>query len=252
MRTLVIFDIDGTLLDSVKAHQGAFESTLAQFDLNPHLEDGAAYRHHTDSWIFAEIRLAHGLRFPSSGEIAEFDDQLAKNFAASVSAGQSLEMAGAIRLLAALDAQPDFATAYATGGMKKITDVKLQNLGFRIDPELVVTATDHTTREHIVLEAIARSDQGQTDSARVVAIGDGVWDAKAARSLKIGFVGVGEHSQFHDTCLEDEVVPSLEALTLESLRRAGNVVQLSNRTIRPVGQAECACWSQSASSASPW
>ena len=72
-----------------------------------------------------------------------------------------------------------------TGGMREVTAVKLALLQAS-GP--VATASDHTFREHLVLEAIYRAGE---DFDRVVCVGDGPWDLRAAVATGSQFLGIG-------------------------------------------------------------
>ena len=52
---LAIFDIDGTLTDSVKILQSAFVKALNNFGLYDFDTNWSSYKHHTDSYIFKTI-----------------------------------------------------------------------------------------------------------------------------------------------------------------------------------------------------
>ncbi|MFF2514193.1 hypothetical protein [Streptomyces sp. NPDC058086] len=50
------------------------------------------------------------------------------------------------------------------------------------------TASDHTLREHVVREAIHQAGDGFD---RVVSVGDGPWDVRAAVATGSQFIGIG-------------------------------------------------------------
>ena len=55
MKRLAVFDIDGTLTDSVSIHHNAFNKSLIQFGFDNYNSNFNTYKHHTDSYIFKTI-----------------------------------------------------------------------------------------------------------------------------------------------------------------------------------------------------
>ena len=57
---------------------------------------------------------------------------------------------------------------------------------------MLVTASEHVTREEIVTAAImaAISRHGGSPD-RIVSVGDGLWDLKTAEALGLSFLGIG-------------------------------------------------------------
>jgi len=69
---IVIFDIDGTLTDSVAQHQSAFESAV-----RPSLRtDWSSYTHHTDSAIFEQAW--EEARFEGRADLSKLESQYRK------------------------------------------------------------------------------------------------------------------------------------------------------------------------------
>ena len=54
-QNLIVFDIDGTLTDSVKIHQKAFTEMLYEIGVNSINSNFKTFKHHTDSFIAKEI-----------------------------------------------------------------------------------------------------------------------------------------------------------------------------------------------------
>ncbi|MBV8934030.1 MAG: HAD family hydrolase [Kutzneria sp.] len=185
MRTLIVFDIDGTLLRSVAQHQAAFLAALHDTGLSDIDTAWGGYTHHTDSWIFREVFRANTGRVPSAAETQRFADVLHDRFRAATEAAGVAEIPGAAEFLCALAKADDYDVAFATGGMREVTAVKLAPFG-ALGP--VATASDHTFREHVVREAIHQSGTGFD---RVVSIGDGPWDMRAAVATGSQFIGIG-------------------------------------------------------------
>lgn len=215
--TVWVFDIDGTLLDSAATHQRAFTEALWAQGFSDVDTRWDGYRHHTDSWIFAEVYAAHRGRRPAAAERAAFGTVLRRRYAALAGAAGAPETAGARAAVEAVAAGGD-AVCFATGGMREVSADKLAALfpargGCGAAP--LATATEHAYREHIVLDAVARAAaaHGVAGFARVVCVGDGPWDALAARRLGFEFAGVaGDPGRFRGLCPAANVVPAPGAL----------------------------------------
>ena len=54
-KNLIVFDIDGTLTDSVNQHQKAFTETLHDIGVAKIISEFKTFKHHTDSFITKEV-----------------------------------------------------------------------------------------------------------------------------------------------------------------------------------------------------
>lgn len=241
--TLVIFDIDGTLLDSAPLHQKAFLAALQTFDLPEIDTNWDAYRHHTDSWTFGEVFFANHERRPRLSELAAFDCSLQEGFRARMD-GREMEIAGAIPLLENLANRPTYCTAFATGGLRGVTREKMQLIDAEVGDSLVATASDHTHRDHIVRRAVSLAANYYRCPRfdRIVSIGDGPWDAEAACTVGCEFVGIGPSiGHFKGLCPEANLIPAFDAVDLT--RPYPLVDGDPTRVHDPLPPTEsCECW----------
>lgn len=83
MTTLIVFDIDGTLLRSVPAHVAAFVAALRESGLTEIDSNWGGYTHHTDSWIFREVFRRNTGRLPGEAETKRFSGLLHEHFTAA-------------------------------------------------------------------------------------------------------------------------------------------------------------------------
>lgn len=190
---LFVFDIDGTITDSVAAHHRSFEKAFLDVGITDVEKNWAGYTHHTDSWIFAEAFRRSVKREPSNSEKAAFAAAVDRNFSAELSVQPLTAIAGAVEFISHITGRADAALVFATGSYRQPAVRKLTGVGVPFSEDLLITADDFETREDIVSNAIgaARRRFGLAEFSRTISIGDGVWDCLAARALAIEFVGIG-------------------------------------------------------------
>jgi FMN phosphatase YigB (HAD superfamily) len=191
---LVLFDIDGTLLDNrgdddlcyERAFRGAFG--IARIDM-----DWANYPHCTDSCIAAEILRAHFGREPSDAELTRAREAYVAELRAAVASGRTVHAptrgaAAAVRSLR----RRKWPMALATGGWRASALIKLRHSGIPVTRLPGAFADDDVTREGIARIAQRRAEERAGAAAeRVVFVGDAIWDIKACRALGLPFVGIG-------------------------------------------------------------
>ena len=176
---LVVFDIDGTLIDTRQTDTDAcfFAVVRAVTGLDGLREDGTSYPGATSAAIFeAVIRKAHG-RSSTVEDTAAFQSRLGAAMRARYLDGRRLPpMAGAGELLGRLMAGDAWRVAVATGNWDDEARVKLAS-----------------ARKDILALAVgrAKAHYGASSWDRVVYVGDTVWDVRAARDCGAGFVGIG-------------------------------------------------------------
>jgi phosphoglycolate phosphatase-like HAD superfamily hydrolase len=118
--------------------------------------------------------------------------------AAVAGAGQPIrEIPGAAVLLHSLRADRRWLVAIATGGWSVSARFKLASAGLVVDNCPWASADDAVDRADILRTAIERAGQkyGQGAFEKVVYVGDGVWDVRAAKALGIGFLGLSTEAK---------------------------------------------------------
>ena len=191
-RTLVVFDLDGTLTEScvvdetaftptVRAHLGAAGGDPAALDTR-----WETYEHVTDHGLLDEIwRRALG-RAVSTEEIAAFGADFVARMAAELArTGERLRtVAGANELLASLR-RAGYALALATGAMAASAKFKIESSGLGTGDMPVATSEDGPSRESVLLAARARA----APRDRVVYVGDAIWDVRTCQALDWPLIG---------------------------------------------------------------
>lgn len=216
VHSLVVFDIDGTLLDTVEDHVGAYLEALDLFDLSNIDSRWDLYPEHTDSAILHELFQRHRGRRATSDELGAFGRRLAQAFD-SRTRGVPLQLIpGAEAVLVTIRNAPSVACALATGGLREVSIPKVSRLAPYIEPDAVMTASDEESRANILARAVALCvDQTGGTFDRVIYVGDGPWDAIAARGHGVSFIGVGPSiDRFRGECADDDFVGSLDSTRL--------------------------------------
>jgi phosphoglycolate phosphatase-like HAD superfamily hydrolase len=185
----VIFDIDGTLLDSFEVEGDLFAVAIGKALNIPAIDtDWSSYRHVTDAGILSEILQMHGI-----GSTPEVLAAVKSEFLTALSAhidaqGPFSEIPGAVSFVSQLLASPDHYVAYATGAWRESALLKLRSAGFPTDGVCLSTSSEFEDRVSIMRGALAPAPAG---IEHITYYGDGTWDQQAVRELGWHFVPVG-------------------------------------------------------------
>lgn len=185
----VIFDIDGTLLDSFE------EDSILYVDAIRHVMGQVrireAWEHYprvSDTGILADICLDNSCAYDDALSDAIRDVFIGRLRARMDSHGPYREIPGALEYVRGLRLRPDVQIAYATGGWRASAEMKLKSAGFPLLDIPLASANDHPDRQHIMLHALG---QLRGPFSSVTYFGDGVWDSQATAALGWNFVAVG-------------------------------------------------------------
>jgi phosphoglycolate phosphatase-like HAD superfamily hydrolase len=227
--TIVLFDVDGTLTATDEVDSVCFAAALSEHVGCAIDDDWANYVHVTDAGIAREAIERH-LGAPPGPEAL---DRARRRFvqlyreATFAPASRPGEVPGAAALLQALTAERDVPVGLATGGWRASAELKLRHAGLdRFDLSLA-TSDDAEARIDVMRIALARvaARRGLSGSSPALYVGDGVWDARAARQLGWPFIGVGAGARAGRLLAEGAraVVPDFldQAVFLGALRACG-------------------------------
>ena len=194
-RQLAIFDVDGTLTRTVAIDAECFVRALElEFGLVPPHTDWAAYVHTTDSGITRELFEILLGRLPDREEIARLERRFVGLLADCARRDPRVITAtpGAHALLTRLRAGDEWDVAIATGAWQASALFKLGTAGIDIAGLPAAFSEDGEGRDEIVRAAWERAQgaSGGAAYARVVSIGDAIWDVRTARRLRLPFLGV--------------------------------------------------------------
>ncbi len=194
---LAIFDVDGTLVQSYlldgECFVAACHDALGIADIDT---DWGRYDHVTDPGIAAQIIRERRGREPRADELDRLQSAFCTRLAEAAGRdGAYAALPGAAGLLAALRARGDWTLALATGAWRAAAGIKIGRSGLDLDLDETPAAfgEDGPSRRAIVGAAIARAREqaGVADFARMVCIGDGVWDVHTAIGFGLPCIGVG-------------------------------------------------------------
>jgi len=189
---LVMFDIDGTLVDSAgfetKLYVAALETVLnVEID-----RDWNNYEHVSDGGVLAEV-LRRARRSDESGELVK---RVQRHFVGLIrdhlegSPATVREIAGAKRLVERLLELRNVRVGVATGGWEPTAKLKLAHVGIDVGRVGFASGSDAHARTEIMQIAAQRAMRGAAYE-RVTYFGDGPWDRKASAALGYDFVAVG-------------------------------------------------------------
>jgi phosphoglycolate phosphatase-like HAD superfamily hydrolase len=190
---LVMFDIDGTLTETTQTDEECFVRSLTEVCGFSGVEtDWSSYKHTTDSGIFHELYVARVGQPPSVAEISHFRQHFVELLTEASSVVAFSPIAGARQLLSCLDRSAEHRVSLATGAWRDSARIKMASAGLCFDDYPAASADDARDRESIMRLSMQRAvARHGAPFVSTVYIGDGVWDARACRTLGIPFIGIG-------------------------------------------------------------
>ena len=201
---LAVFDIDGTLTGTNSVDSACFVRAFAIAHAVTEINTNwAEYPHTTDSGITQHIFQERRGYDPDSVEVSKlvqcFVGLLEEQYLTDPAS--FIEIPGASAALHRLRQGSEWAVAIATGCWRESAHLKLRAAGIEADGFPSAYAEDGFAREQILQAAVARAlahyRQGNFD--KIVSVGDGIWDVRAAARLNLAFLGIGEAD--HETRL---------------------------------------------------
>lgn len=185
----IIFDIDGTLIESMSIDTELYFSSITEVlgpvSVRKRVSD---YDHVTDSGILAQLLDDNGFspNEKASADVrAVFVRKLTKHIE---TVGPFSVIDGAAQFFKSARNKSDCRIAIATGGWRASALPKLKSSGFPIDGVPLATSDDSQSRVEIMRSAL---EQAGDDIRSVTYFGDAEWDQRACNDLGWDFVAVG-------------------------------------------------------------
>ena len=194
---LVIFDIDGTLTQTIHVDDQCFvQSFVDELGLRDIDTDWSRYPAVCDSGVTQHIFREYLQRRPTFDEVPRLQRRFVELLQEAYhrEPGLFVETPGAAHTIHALRRDPECAVAIATGGWQLSALLKLEKAQIDI-AGLPAAFADHGITREVILAAamaMARRIYRQQQFSHVTYVGDGVWDVRAARQLGISFIGVAQ------------------------------------------------------------
>lgn len=185
----VVFDIDGTLLESAAVDDALYREAVRQVLGDVQLRSSIhAYDYVTDAGIFAQILADNAIEAEKDAQ-TRIKEHFVNALRSHVdSNGPFKEIPGASELLQSLRESTSHAVAIATGGWRESAEFKLQSARLDYTNFPLATANDHYERTGIM--EIALSQLGH-EFESITYYGDGPWDREACAALDWRFIPVG-------------------------------------------------------------
>ena len=200
MRTLLLFDIDGTLILSGRAGLRALDLAFEHATGITRAFDGISAAGRTDGYLLDEAARRAGITLEPAARAAiqeRYFEALAEEIKLP-GEGRKTVMPGVRPLLSALEGRGDVVLALLTGNFQRSARIKLEYFDLWSPFRFGAFADDASDRNHLVPIALGRArEAGHTPHVdRVVVIGDTPLDVECARAGGVRALGVatGSHS----------------------------------------------------------
>ncbi len=186
---LVVFDIDGTLTDSVSLYHKVVGECLNLMGIKNVDMDFSSYKYHTDSYGLKWNYENNFSQAYNKDLLNEFEGLLYNEL---IKHPPVSEIEGAKNcVIDLLDA--NCAVAFATGSLLRPAKLKLDQCEIWYEESLIATSSISFDRETFVLQAIENAKEyfKVREFDEIVSVGDGVWDLETAKNLGLTFIGIG-------------------------------------------------------------
>ena len=200
---LVMFDVDGTLVDSTRFDEECFlkaAEVLFGIEISP---DWDSYKYATDIGILTEVIDRYKIPGDKSTLIQEFRKIFFELISDHINCnpGCIFEIRGAAEFIKELLKKKECRVAIATGGWGEAAKQKLKAAGIDITDCAFASSSDHYSREGIM--RVAESMAAKSDKfVSKVYFGDAPWDKKACENMSYRFILVGNRFE-HEISIQD-------------------------------------------------
>ena len=215
---LIVFDVDGTLVDGTDVDNRCFDEAFL---------DATGLPLPGDRWnrvgeFTARAIVREALHDWSDQEVVSAESAIRAGFLSRLTAAHAADaqafppVAGGVTFFDDLQRSGACRIAIATGCWRDTSRFKLTAAGYRIDGVEFASSSDCYRRVDIIRTVMHRLG---TDARDAVYVGDQLWDHRAATELGLRFVGVGRLREQLRSAGAEVVLESLSAEAL--LRELG-------------------------------
>lgn len=216
MNTLLLFDIDGTLLLTGGAGKVAFEEAFEEIFEVPSVWKNLDPHGKTDPAIFDEVARRELGRLLTPGEFDLLMERYEEIFEARILESPRFElMPGVPKILEHLSGDPDIFLALATGNFEGAGRMKLRRGGVEHFFQTGGFANDARERDKILLTAVSYAEElarKKFEKQRIFVIGDTEYDIAAAKKAGLRSIAVltnGRTRHHFETDPPDHILPDL-------------------------------------------
>ena len=194
MNKLIIFDLDGTLVQTYYSDDNSYLSALNEIiPINPNYKYWQDCEHLTDSAIFHHIFQKVENRNPTEEEIKimqeKFINRLQKKHIEHPAFFE--EIPGAVQAMQML-VESNLKVGVATGGWRRIAEFKLQKANFNFSKVKVIGSDEHFSKYDFVTALIEdyKAHLEVDEFEYICYVGDSLYDYRVSRQMGIDFIGV--------------------------------------------------------------
>jgi len=188
LKTIVLFDIDGTLLVSFGAGRRAFDRAFKELFQVSSAWGNTIPHGRTDWDLIEEIALRTLQRKLSNNELGQLEASYIEYFAEEIAAPDVLEIKpGVPKLLQALAGFENILLGIETGNLEKAAELKLRHAKLDAHFSFGGFGSDSRIRKEIIETAISRGMQTHSTTLEqiknIVVVGDAPQDVEAAKAV---------------------------------------------------------------------
>jgi len=194
---LVMFDIDGTLIESYDLDEQCFLAAIDEV-LGVQVDSRwERYPHVTDAGILDQILNQPCFLSDRASLEVQVRESFIQNLTLNLENHGVEPIPGANTFLEHLKQRDDVTLAIATGGWYESATMKLEAAGLDVSGIALATSSDHIARVEIMKIAEARAVDRLLLSRTY--FGDAAWDKTASKALDYNFVLLGDRVEHHQT-----------------------------------------------------
>jgi phosphoglycolate phosphatase-like HAD superfamily hydrolase len=189
MATLVIFDIDETLIETRRAWRGTFRSSVRRVLGSMPDARYTGFAHMTAAGMARELCERQLGRHPTAREVAAICEAQLDALRAAPSPPPPVR--GAAALIERLLGTPGWAVAIGSGNFDAVARYKLRVTGFDPERHPIASSDDDVSRAGLIRVAMARAEAAAGHHfERTVYVGDASWDVETTRAMGLPLLGV--------------------------------------------------------------